>query len=104
MKPPKTEPMTNIINIAILLWPSSSNPDVVNSVGIGITDDSKLFMNRPISPSFTNYGLFRNVVLAIVIASIIIEILIQEKVFHWTISVTIWLLLSNLLFRVYKEF
>ena len=81
MKPPKIEPMTNIINIAILLWPSSSNPDVVNSVGIGITDDSKLFMNRPINPSFTKYGLFRNVVLPIVIAStIIIEILIQKRV------------------------
>ena len=54
MKPPKIEPLTNIINIAILLWPSSSNPDIVNSVGIGITEDSKLFMNRPINPSFTN--------------------------------------------------
>ena len=73
MKPPKIEPLTNIINIAILLWPSSSNPDIVNSVGIGITEDSKLFMNRPINPSFTKYGLFRNMVLLpIVITSIII--------------------------------
>ena len=69
MKPPKIEPLTNITNIAILLWPSSSNPDVVNSVGIGITDDSKPLMNRPINPSFTKYGLFRNVILPIVIAS-----------------------------------
>ena len=69
MNPPKMEPLTNIINIDVLLWPSSSNPDVVNSVGIGITDDSKLFMNRPINPSFTKYGLFRNVMLPAVIAS-----------------------------------
>lgn len=69
MKPPKIEPLTNIINIAILLWPSSSNPDIVNSVGIGITEDSKLFMNRPINPSFTKYGLFMNVILPTVIVS-----------------------------------
>ena len=62
MKPPKIEPLTNVINIAILLWPASSNPDIVNSVGIGITEDSKLFMNRPINPNFTKYGLFRNMV------------------------------------------
>ena len=69
MNPPKIEPVTNITNIAILLWPSNNNPDVVNSVGIGITDDSKLFMNRPINPSFTKYGLFRNGILPTVIAS-----------------------------------
>ena len=73
MNPPKIEPLTNIVNIAILLWPSSSNPDIVNSVGIGITEDGKLFMNRPINPSFTKYGLFMNmVILPIVITSIII--------------------------------
>ena len=73
MNPPKIEPVTNITNIAILLWPSNNNPDVVNSVGIGITEDSKLFMNRPINPNFTKYGLFRNmVVLPIVITSITI--------------------------------
>jgi hypothetical protein len=62
------DPMTNIVNIAILLCPASNNPDVVNSVGIGITDDSRLFMNRPTNPSFTKKGLL-NVVLPIVIAS-----------------------------------
>src|SRR5262252_4991950 len=69
MNPPKIEPVTNITNIAILLWPSNNNPDVINSVGIGITEDSKLFMNRPINPSFTRYGLFRNVILPIFITS-----------------------------------
>ena len=73
MNPPKIEPLTNIINIAILLWPSSSNPDIVNSVRIGITEDNKLFMNKPINPSYTKYGLLRNMlVLPIVITSIII--------------------------------
>jgi len=69
MNAPKIEPLTNIINIAILLWPSSRHPDVVNSVGFGITDDSKPFTNRPINPSFTKYGLFMNVILPTVIVS-----------------------------------
>ena len=68
MNAPKIELLTNIINIAILLWPSSSNPDVVNSVGFGITDDSKLFTNRPINPSFTKYGLFMNVILPTIVS------------------------------------
>jgi len=38
-------------------------------IGIGIADDSKLFTNRPINPSFTKYGLFMNVILPTVIVS-----------------------------------
>lgn len=61
MNPPKMEPL--------FCSGASINPDLVNSVGIGITDDSKLFMNRPINPSFTKYGLFKNVILPTVIVS-----------------------------------
>ena len=47
--------------------------DLLENASTKTTEDSKLFMNRPINPSFTKYGLFRNmVILPIVITSIII--------------------------------
>ena len=64
--------MASIVNISVLLWPASNNADVVNSVGIGITDDNKLFMNRPRYPSFTKYWLLSIVLVPIVNASIIV--------------------------------
>ena len=47
--------------------------DLLENASTKTTEDSKLFMNRPINPSFSKYGLFRNmVILPIVITSIII--------------------------------
>ena len=46
--------------------------DLYEKIGIGIADDSKLFTNRPINPSFKRIGqpgLFMNVILPTVIVS-----------------------------------
>jgi hypothetical protein len=41
-----------------LLLPANSNADIVNSVGIGIIEDSIPFKNNPIRPYFTKNELW----------------------------------------------
>ncbi len=96
MTPPVIEPMANIVNIAVLLWPVSNNAEVVNSVGIGITDDIKLLMNRPIKPSFIKKGLLNIVLLPIVNASTIINDIIGFVINNQVTMACFYILFSSL--------